>query len=286
VTSRDEIGFLGGVMNTMADNLGAKITALETAEADLRGAKEQAEAANRAKTEFLATVTHELRTPLNAIIGFADVLKADLGKLESGGAMIQYTDTIRECGDHLLKLINDILDISRIEMGKLALQEQAVDVASLVEITSKMLRTRAVEGSVEIVVDIGNGFPAIHCDRRKMLQVLANVVGNAIKFTPAGGTVTIRALIDAAGRPVIEVADTGVGIAPDDIEKVLKPFGQVDGSLTRRNDGVGLGLPLSKSLVEAHHGQLSITSELGKGTTIRITLAKNRVVLAKARATA
>ncbi|MFO1189388.1 MAG: HAMP domain-containing sensor histidine kinase [Alphaproteobacteria bacterium] len=282
VRGKDEIGLLGSVMNDMAESLGTKIQALEEARTGLRMAKDQAEAANRAKTEFLATMTHELRTPLNAIIGFSDVLMADIAKLKGGEAAASYVDTIKGCGEQLLKLINDILDISRIEMGKLVLQEETTSITSLVETTMKMLRTRASEGSIAMSSAIAKNLPPIFCDRRKMLQVLTNVTGNAIKFTPAGGKVDIRAFLDAAGRPVIEIADTGIGIAQDDIEKALAPFGQVDGAMTRRYDGVGLGLPLSKALIEAQSGQFAITSEPGQGTIVTITLPKTRAVLARA----
>ncbi len=282
VRGTNEFRLLGQVMNDMAESLGSKIKVLETTEGHLRSAKEQAEAANRAKTEFLATVTHELRTPLNAIIGFADVLNADAARLDGNGAAVQYTKNIQECGEHLLKLINDILDISRIEMGKLVLQEQEASIAAIIDATMTMLRPRAIEGSVQVASTVARNLPPIYCDRRKMLQVLTNLVGNAIKFTPAGGKVDIRAFLDAAGRPVIEVADTGIGIAPENIEKALVPFGQVDGTLTRRYDGVGLGLPLAKALVEAQTGTLTIASEVGHGTVVTITLPKSRAVLARA----
>ncbi len=255
------------------------ITERKQVEVALQAAKDDADLSNRAKTEFLANMSHELRTPLNAIIGFSEIMSAGaLGpvKIEK---YREYANDIKWAGAHLLKLINDILDVSRIEANGLPLLEDMVDVKQVITSCQRLIQGRATEAGLELKVETPDTLPAMLADERRLKQVLINLLSNAIKFTPQGGTVTIKAMIDDNGRYVIVIADTGIGIEPDNMETVLSTFGQADGSLSRRHEGAGLGLPLSKSLVELHGGELTIESRPGQGTTVNIFLPKERTII-------
>jgi len=244
---------------------------------ELRLAKEEAETASRAKSEFLANTSHELRTPLNAIIGFADILVAQKFGPLGHARYVGYAVDIRDSGHHLLDVINDVLDLSKVEYGKLELNEEPVDVAEVVEACLRLIRTRAEAAQLRLDCALGDGLPALRADTRRLKQILLNLLSNAVKFTPAGGRVLLTAESTAEGFR-LAVSDTGIGIADADLEKALSPFGQVDSSLARRYQGTGLGLPLSKAMVELHGGRLAIESRVGIGTTVSILLPPERLL--------
>ncbi len=258
---------------------GTDISARVSAEVALREAKEEAEYANRAKTEFLANMSHELRTPLNSVIGFSSILEQEtLGPIENPKYK-EYAQDINDSGKHLLSLINDILDVSRIERGILDLNEKNLDLPLLVGSCQRLVNDRAFEAGLKLSVEIAKGLPAFFADELRIKQILLNLLSNAIKFTPEGGAINLKVEIDSVGRFRFSVSDTGIGIAPEDVETALSDFGQVDGSLTRRYEGSGLGLPLSKKLAEAHGGELFIESEPGVGTTVVVLFLKERTIL-------
>ena len=260
----------GGVVVLRTD-----ITVLKEANLRLEEARLVADQANKAKSEFLAMMSHELRTPLNAILGFAEILRDHTTKFPTE-KIVEYVTDIHASGTHLLTLINDVLDLSKAEAGKLELQCGSVDMQHLVERCLRMVRERANRQQLTLAVEIAPDLPRLWADERKLMQILLNLVSNSVKFTPARGRVTVSAAeIDAA--LVIRVVDTGVGIAPENIERVLAPFGQVDNLLTRQHTGTGLGLPLAKRLTELHGGVLTIESVVGSGTTVTLRFPIERM---------
>ncbi len=253
------------------------ISELKQREAELKSAKELAEVASRTKTEFLANMSHELRTPLTAIIGFSEVLESEMFGPHSNPAYKEYAGDIRSSGAHLLDVINDILDVSKIEAGKVELHEEAVAVGQLVEAALTLVRERAEEGGLALVNNVTAG-PLLIADPRLLKQILVNLLSNAVKFTPLGGKVTIESGLTDDNCFELRVADTGIGIAPENLETVMMPFRQADGGLSRTHEGTGLGLPLAKSLAQLHDGDIELTSEPGVGTTATLRLPEKRVV--------
>jgi signal transduction histidine kinase len=220
-------------------------------------------------------MSHELRTPLNAIMGFSYMIRD--GMVRSEEEVRSYAFDIYTSGQHLLQLINDILDLSRIEAGKLALEEEAVDLAVLLDGALRMIESDASRAAVIIHRVGGKPLPKLFADGRRVSQVLLNLLSNAVKFTPHGGTVQVSVWQDRNAIGVV-IADTGIGIAAEDIPLVLEPFGQVDSQLSRKYSGTGLGLPLSVRLMQLHAGTLEIESEIGAGTTVTIAFPADRVL--------
>jgi two-component system cell cycle sensor histidine kinase PleC len=249
------------------------VTEQRRVEAELVFAKDQAEASNRAKSNFLANMSHELRTPLNAVIGFSEILATELlGRLGSP-KYVEYAQDIQRSGRHLLELINDILDMSRIEAGRYELSRESVDPHQLIAEVTRLVSVNAAQAGVWLADGVQSDLPTVQIDRRAVRQVLLNLLSNAIKFTPKSGTVTITA--EATPETLsITVADSGIGIAKSDLSRLAKPFEQVDNVMTRRQEGSGLGLAISKALVELHGGRLIIESELGLGTRVTVTLPR------------
>lgn len=243
----------------------------------LVSAKEDAEMANRAKSEFLANMSHELRTPLNAVIGFSDIIKHQMFGEVGSSMYLDYAGHIKDSGEHLLNLINDILDVSAIEAGKLDLREEDVDIADVAQTCLRLVRERAEKNHTSITSDIAPDLDILYGDERRIKQVVINLLSNAVKFTPDDGEVVLSAKLGPHGELLIVVRDSGIGIAPQDIPRVLSPFGQVDSSLARKYEGTGLGLHLSRNLVELHGGSLTIKSALGQGTTVTCSFPAARV---------
>ncbi|MFT5485784.1 MAG: PAS domain S-box-containing protein [Paracoccaceae bacterium] len=256
------------VLGSVHDQTSAK--RVETA---LREAKEAAVTANNAKSEFLANISHELRTPLNAVIGFSEVMIQEVFGPVGNDRYREYAGDIRQSGVHLLGVINDLLDYSKLEAGRVELHVEDISPAAIMDKCIRMMRQRAEAEDLTLLTDTGDAEDTvIRGDDRKITQVILNLMSNAIKFTPAGGL--IRLSISRSGDGVdIVVSDSGIGMSANDIELALAPFGQVDSSLNREYTGTGLGLPLSKSLVELHGGTMTIDSMPGKGTTCTVHLS-------------
>ena len=243
---------------------------------ELTRALNTAAEANQAKSAFLASMSHELRTPLNAIIGFSDTMVMEVfGPLDE--RYRGYAGDIHHSGEHLLALINDVLDLSRLDAGHADLKEEDFDPAELIAEALRMMTGQAGKAQIALTTHVAHGLPWLKADKRRIKQVLINLVSNALKFTPPGGTVDVAARLTAAGDLAIAVSDSGIGIAPEDIPKVMERFGQVDSPMARKHEGTGLGLPLSRQLAQLHGGDLVLESVVDQGTTVTVTLPKARL---------
>ena len=241
---------------------------------DLARAAARAEEASRLKSEFLATMSHELRTPLNAILGFSEILKSQLPGADSDATRREYADSIWSSGRHLLNIVNDVLDMSKVEAGEMPLEIEEFDPVALLESCLRLVEKQAETEEVELVSNIAGDLPPAYGDERRIKQVLINLLSNAVKFTPNGGKVSVWLGPGAEGGLMFNVTDSGIGIDPADIEKVLTPFGQVETTYARRFGGTGLGLPIAKSLIEMHGGDFVLESAVGEGTKVTFTLPR------------
>lgn len=255
---------------------GRDITAQIQRESELAEAKAEAETANQAKSEFLANMSHELRTPLNAVIGFAQLLKTT----ETAEERIEFSENIHASGAHLLSLINDLLDLSKIEAGKDDLKEEIFAAQDVVSAVQGMLATRAATAGIHFSVEMPPEAHRLTGERRKLIQILINLGANAVKFTPDGGRIEVTCGFEADGTYAFAVRDTGIGIAEADIPKAFAKFSQIDNALTRSYEGAGLGLPLSQLMAVQHGGEIVVESEVGVGSvfTLRLPARRARVV--------
>ena len=264
---------IGGVIITFHD-----VTERERAVSELLQAKQVSEDASRLKSEFIANVNHELRTPLNAILGFSEIIMNDVqGKLVEGRYR-DYAKDINRSGAQLLSIINDILDFAKSDARQLTLNEELIDAATLIGDSIRFVTPVANKKGVTLITKVAPNMPHFHGDERRLRQILLNLLSNAVKFTPADREVRVLAGLNEAGGVQVDVEDTGIGIPPDQINRVMEPFYQVDGSLARTQEGTGLGLPIAKSLAELHGGTLRLESAVGYGTTARLTLPPERTV--------
>ena len=261
IPNRDELGNLASALNDMSNELGRLYREIH--------------AASRHKSEFLANMSHELRTPLNAIIGFSQVLgERVFGELNEKQA--EYIQDIHESGAHLLSLINDILDLSKVEAGRMELALKKFDVRLALDNALTLVKERSLRHGISLEVDLGSGLGTIVADERKLKQIMLNLLTNAIKFTPEGGSITVDAN-GAENRLQIAISDTGVGISPEDQKMIFEEFRQVSEKDGQAREGTGLGLTLTKKFVEMHGGEISVESEVGKGSSFRFFLPLNQV---------
>jgi signal transduction histidine kinase len=272
VERRDEIGILARALKVFREHS----LALRQREIELRTARDAAINADRSKSEFLANMSHELRTPLNAVIGFAEMMRDEVFGELGNDRYRSYAADIHGSGSHLLAIINDILDLAKIDAGSMQLREQEIDLVSLCKAALTIVWPRALQAGITIDM---SGVPedcALWADERLLKQALLNLLANAVKFSHPNGKVRITATLAREGSIEIRVVDTGIGMRAEDIPLVLKPFVQIDGSLQRRYEGTGLGLPLTKSIVGIHGGELAIESAPGVGTTVTVRLPADR----------
>jgi PAS domain S-box-containing protein len=278
---RDSEGHPGTLLPMIEDITERKLAEerLARSEAEARAAKTTADLANRAKSEFLATTSHELRSPLNAILGFAEILTLEMFGPLGSERYLGYARDIHHAGQLLLSVIDDLLDLAKIEAGKLELHEEQISLETTIGTALRLVQSRAQDHGLTLITELAPNLPQLWADGRLIVQMTVNLLSNAIKFTPAGGGVTVTAALATgdAGGLVLSVSDTGIGIAPEDLPKVLTPFEQVDNHLTRTQSGTGLGLPLVKSLIELHDGRFEIVSAPETGTTVRLTFPASRL---------
>jgi signal transduction histidine kinase len=274
---RDKLRIEHSALLAVSAELAEERIKLQETNVELVSARRRAEEASRAKSAFLANISHELRTPLNAIIGFAEMIRDrlfgdDTGRYASFAADIHYS------GHHLLHIINNLLDVAKIEAGKLDLREEAVRLDAVVRESLGAVRAQAVKGEIKLSTALPEAGISLRADETKLKQIFINLLSNAVKFTPAGGSVTLSASRDDSGCVTFCVRDTGIGMSQDEIGCALKPFHQVDNRLARRFEGTGLGLPLAQQLTELHGGTLMIESTPGIGTAISVRLPANRIM--------
>jgi two-component system, cell cycle sensor histidine kinase PleC len=274
----------GGLRQTAADMLAyraqkdALIAEIEAQRVMSESARLRAEEANVAKSRFLATMSHELRTPLNAILGFSEVMRNEVMGPLNNDFYKDYAGSIHDSGSHLLHLINEILDLSRIEAGRYELHETPLQLVDLVDDCLRLLKLKADAKGLTVIEQLAGGLPDIHVDERAFRQICLNLLSNAIKFTPRGGSITLIVEGLSDGRQRLRVRDTGPGISPNELQKVLEPFGQGASALTTTEGGTGLGLPIVHRLVELHGGRFELRSQLRRGTEAIVEIPVQRIV--------
>ena len=254
------------------------VTEISDARISLERQNLELETSNRAKDQFVANMSHELRTPLNAILGFSEMMRTETFGPLGAPQYKEYLDDINNRGKHLLEIINNILDLSKIEAGRFELKEEEVDPSDTIESSIRLIREQARGHNIEIGTQVPADLPKLWVDGQKVKQMLINLLSNAVKFTPEGGHITISARTETDGHLAISIADDGIGIADADQEKVFRPFGQADAGLNRKFEGTGLGLPLAKAMVELHSGRLELDSRLDHGTTVTLHFPSSRLV--------
>ena len=269
----DPVGEFGGYRG-----VGTDITSQVNDAQMLMDAKNHAEVANRAKSEFLANMSHELRTPLNAILGFSEIIHQRTFGINAMDRYAAYAGDIHQSGSHLLSIIDDLLDLSKIEAGGTTLEESETGLDAIVREVRTLLADHIGQKRVAFLVDVPSPPPRLLVDERRFVQILVNLLSNAFKFTPEGGAVTLLAVVQGDGRLAVTVRDTGIGIAPCDMDTARAPFGQVESTFSRKHHGTGLGLPLANSLAVLHGGSLTIESTEGAGTAVTVFLPASRAV--------
>ncbi len=265
---------------------GRDVTAAKRAEAELIEARDAAQAADEAKSAFLTHMSHELRTPLHAILGFSDTIRRELFGPVGHGEYADYADEIHASGRHLLSMVNDLLDLSKVKDGHWPVRDEDVDLAALIESLVRMVSAIAVQDGIIVRAARSTGLPRLRADGRLLKQAVLNLLSNAIKYSDAGGTVLLTAAVDAGGDCVLRVSDRGIGMPADQVPRLLQPFEQGESLLARTRDGTGLGLPLAKSFVEMMGGNLKVNSKLGAGTTVEIRFPAHRLIPSIPRAAA
>lgn len=255
----------------MAGSVG-DITEAKLAETKLQESLAQAESASKAKSDFMASMSHELRTPLNAVIGFSEMIHGQLLGPVGQPKYIEYANDIMSSARHLLDIITDILEMARLEAGHAEFHPEPLDMGAVIDATLRLLHQRVSHSGLSITAKMAPNLPPVLGDERRLKQVMINLVGNAIKFTPKGGQIIVEAKPVLSGHLMVRVIDSGIGIAERDIPRAMAPFTQVDSVVARRYQGSGLGLPLAKAFVELHGGNLELSSLLGKGTTVTFHL--------------
>ncbi len=269
----NEIDTLIEAFNGMLGEIEERDSALQKKNIELEKAKVDAESANMAKSRFLASISHELRTPLNAIIGFSSIITSQLfGQINK--KYYEYAEDIHDSGLHLLEIINDILDLSKAEAGKLTLDMEEFSISKAIRKCETILGERAARGNVSISLNVADDLPYLIADRVRFIQIMLNIMSNSVKFTMPGGKVHVSVQAHPIGNNKnhfrVVISDTGIGMSPEDIEKAFQSFGQIDSGLNRKYEGTGLGLPLTKRLVELHQGSILLESKLGVGTTVTL----------------
>jgi signal transduction histidine kinase len=265
-----------------AGTLTENVAALQTMTVTLANARDEALQANRTKSMLLANVSHELRTPLNAINGFSDLMKHQIYGPLGNERYVEYAADIHRSGEMLLSLINDLLDVTKLESGRHELEESTCDLAGLVEEASGLVKMQAEKGGVALELQIDSAIPQVNADERALRQIALNLLSNAVKFTPAGGSVMVSCALDAKGRPTIVVKDTGCGIPQEEMKDLFQPFARATEAKRASTPGTGLGLAIVKSLVELHQGTIAMGSRVGHGTTVTVTLPAARIIRAEA----